>query len=100
MERRFWNEDVEKLPPAALRQVENERLQAQLDYVWANSPFYQAKFGEAGITRHVLRDLADLPLLPFTEKDELRQDQQEHPPFGSSLATTSERVIRVHKTSR
>ena len=99
MERRFWNEDVEKLPPAALRQVENERLQAQLDYVWANSPFYQAKFGEAGITRHVLRDLADLPLLPFTEKDELRQDQQEHPPFGSSLATTSEQVIRVHKTS-
>lgn len=99
MERRFWNEDVETLPLAALRQVENERLHAQLDYVWASSAFYQAKFAAAGVTRHALSDLADLPLLPFTEKDELRQDQQGHPPFGSSLATTPERLIRVHKTS-
>lgn len=99
MERRFWNEDLETLPAAALRELENERLQAQLDYVWANSPFYQAKFAAADVSRHALRDLADLPLLPFTEKDELRQDQQAHPPFGSYLATTPERLIRVHKTS-
>ena len=99
MERRFWNEDLETLPAAALRELENERLQAQLDYVWANSPFYQAKFAAADVSRHALRDLADLPMLPFTEKDELRQDQQAHPPFGSYLATTPERLIRVHKTS-
>ncbi len=99
MERHFWNEEIETLPAAALHQLENERLHAQLDYIWASSPFYRAKFAEAGVTRHALRDLTDLPLLPFTEKDELRQNQQEHPPFGSSLATTSERVIRVHKTS-
>ncbi len=99
MERRFWNEDIETLPRAALRQVENARLLAQLDYVWATSPFYQAKFSSAGVKRHAIRDLADLPLLPFTEKDELRQNQQEHPPFGSYLATPPERLIRVHKTS-
>jgi phenylacetate-CoA ligase len=99
MERRFWNEDIETLPPAALRQVENARLHIQLEYVWATSPFYQAKFSSAGVKRHALRDLADLPLLPFTEKDEIRQNQQEHPPFGSYLATAPERLIRVHKTS-
>ena len=99
MERHFWNEDIETLPRAALRQVENARLLAQLDYVWATSPFYQAKFSSAGVKRQAIRDLADLPLLPFTEKDELRQNQQEHPPFGSYLATTPERLIRVHKTS-
>jgi phenylacetate-CoA ligase len=99
MERRFWNEDIETLPGAALRQVENERLHAQLEYVWTSSPFYQAKFAAAGVKRPAPGDLADLPLLPFTEKDEVRQDQQEHPPFGSSLATPPERLIRVHKTS-
>src|SRR5215469_13981816 len=99
MERRFWNEDIETLPRAALRQVENAHLLAQLDYVWATSPFYQAKFSSAGVKRQAIRDLADLPLLPFTEKDEIRQNQQEHPPFGNYLATTSERLIRVHKTS-
>lgn len=99
MERRFWNEDIETLPRATLRQVENARLLAQLEYVWATSPFYQAKFSSAGVKRQAIRDLADLPLLPFTEKDELRQNQQEHPPFGSYLATTPERLVRVHKTS-
>lgn len=99
MERRLWNEDIETLPPAALRQLEIARLQAQLDYVWVSSPFYQAKFSSANVERNAIRDLADLPLLPFTEKDEIRQNQQEHPPLGSYLATAPERLIRVHKTS-
>ena len=99
MKRRFWNEDIETLPPAALRKLENARLQTQLEYVWASSLFYQAKFSSVGVKRTALRDLADLPLLPFTEKDEIRQNQQEHPPFGSYLATAPERLIRVHKTS-
>src|SRR6266436_10185229 len=99
MKRRFWNGDIETLPPAALRQLENARLQAQLDYVWASSLFYQAKFSSAGVKRNALRDLADLPLLPFTEKDEIRQNQQEHPPYGSYLAANQEQLIRVHQTS-
>ena len=77
MTRRFWNEDVETLPPAALRKLENARLQTQLEYVWASSLFYQAKFSSVGVKRTAIRDLADLPLLPFTEKDEIRQNQQE-----------------------
>src|SRR5258708_35176993 len=100
MQRPFWNGDIETLPPAALRQLENARLQAQLEYVWASSPFYQAKFSSAGVKRNAMRDLAVLPLLPFTEKDEIRQNHQEHPPFGSNLATTPEPLIAVHQPSR
>jgi phenylacetate-CoA ligase len=99
MERLYWNEDIETMQPAALRRLENECLQTQLDYVWSCSAFYKARFAEAGIKRGDIRDLADLPLLPFTEKDECRRDQQEHPPFGSYLATNQEQVIRAHKTS-
>ncbi len=99
MESRFWNEDIETLPREALRQLENTRLLAQLEYVWATSPFYQAKFAAANVKRQAIRDVADLPLLPFTEKDEIRQNQHEHPPFGNYLATTQERLVRVHKTS-
>ncbi len=99
MEHRYWNEEIETLAPAALRQLENSCLRTQLDYVWASSPFYQAKFCAAGVARSSIRDLADLTLLPFTEKDEIRLDQQEHPPFGSNLATTPQRLIRVHRTS-
>lgn len=99
MERRFWDEAIETMQPAALRRLENERLQAQLDLVWARSRFYQAKFAGADVRRAAIRDLADLPLLPFTEKDECRRDQAEHPPFGSYLAAAPEQIIRAHKTS-
>src|SRR5205807_1083209 len=99
MERLYWNADIETMQPAALQRLENEYLQTQLDYIWARSAFYQGKFAEAGVKREVIRDVADLPLLPFTEKDECRRSQQEHPPFGNYLATSQEQVIRVHKTS-
>jgi phenylacetate-CoA ligase len=99
MERLYWNEDMETMQPARLRQLENESLRTQLDYVWQCSAFYQARFAEAGVKRADIRDVADLPLLPFTEKDECRRSQQEHPPFGNYLASSQEQVIRVHKTS-
>ena len=99
VERRYWDEDIETMPPAALRQLENEYLRTQLDYVWAHSAFYQARFAEAGVKREAIRGLNDLPLLPFTEKHECLRSQQEHPPFGNYLATSQEQVMRVHKTS-
>ena len=99
MERPYWNEDIETMQPAALQQLENEYLRTQLDYIWAYSTFYQARFAEVGVKRESIRTMADLPLLPFTEKDECRRDQHEHPPFGSYLATSQEQVIRAHKTS-
>src|SRR2546430_17578196 len=99
MERLYWNEDMETMPPAVLRQLENEYLRTQLDYVWQCSAFYQARFAEAGVKRADIRDVADLPLLPFTEKDECRLSQQEQPPFGSYLASRQEQGIRVHKSS-
>jgi phenylacetate-CoA ligase len=99
MERLYWNEDMETMQPAVLRQLENEHLRTQLDYVWQCSAFYQARFAEAGVKRADIRDVADLPLLPFTEKDECRRSQHEHPPYGSYLATSQEQVIRAHKTS-
>src|SRR5436853_7863445 len=69
MERPYWNEDIETMQPAALHQLENEYLRTQLDYIWASSPFYQTRFAQAGVKREAIRTLADLPLLPFTEKD-------------------------------
>src|SRR5579884_2145196 len=98
-ERLYWNEDIETMQPAALRRLEKEYLQTQLDYVWARSPFYQKKFAEAGVKREAIRDLSNLPLLPFTEKDECRRSQQEHPPLGNYLATNQDQIIRLHKTS-
>ena len=99
MMQQYWNEEIETMPRETLRSLENTSLQNQLNYICSSSHFYTTKFAEVGVKREDIRDLADLPLLPFTEKDECRRDQQEHPPFGSYLACTQEQVMRVHKTS-
>jgi phenylacetate-CoA ligase len=92
----FWNPSVECLSRDELIAHEDAALDVQLRYIFAHSAFYKQKF--KGIDWHVAGREA-LGALPFTEKDELRASQEEFPPFGNYLATSSAQIIRVHKTS-
>jgi len=65
MERPYWNEDIETMQPAALQQLEDEYLRTQLDYIWACSAFYQARFAEAGVKRESIRTMADFATAPL-----------------------------------
>jgi phenylacetate-CoA ligase len=71
-------------------------LSEQLAYLEASSSFYAARL--RGVRQHV-RTVADLPRLPFTTKDELREGQRREPPFGPHLCAPPERLVRVHVTS-
>ena len=71
-------------------------LQQQLEYLETASPFYRERL--RGVRQHV-RGPADLPLLPFTTKEELREAQREQPPFGPQLCASPERLVRMHVTS-
>src|SRR5713226_1747268 len=46
-----------------------------------------------------LRSWTSLAELPFTTKQELVDDQAEHPPFGTNLTYPVERYVRIHQTS-
>ena len=48
------------------------RLKQALTHARENSPFYQELFQEAGTAPEQVRSPADLPLLPFTTKQDLR----------------------------
>jgi phenylacetate-CoA ligase len=71
-------------------------LQEQLAYLEASSHFYRERL--RGVRERV-RTPADLPLLPFTTKDELREGQRREPPFGPHLCAPRERLVRMHVTS-
>jgi phenylacetate-CoA ligase len=64
-------------------------LEAQLDYLEASSPFYRER----------IRGRRDLAALPLTTKDELRESQRRHPPFGEHLCAPRETLVRLHVTS-
>jgi phenylacetate-CoA ligase len=71
-------------------------LQEQLRYLESSSAFYAERL--RGVRQEVRRP-ADLPRLPFTTKEELREGQRAEPPFGPHLCAPPERLARMHVTS-
>ncbi len=91
-----------KIETASLKEIQKlqqVQLARQLDYLFARSLFYQAKFRGAGIRRKDYRKLRDLTRFPFTSKEELRESQAAHPPLGSYIAADWRDVIRVHSST-
>jgi phenylacetate-CoA ligase len=96
---RYLEPDLETAARPMLTALQEERLRAQVRHAYERSPFYRQKLEAAGVTPAEVRTLADLPRLPFTTKDELKQDQADHPRWGTLLAVPFEECLRVHMTS-
>jgi len=90
----IYDMEKETLPREELEQLQLRRLQAQVERVFANVPFYRKQFEERGITPKDIRSLDDIALLPFTYKQDLRN----HYPFGL-FAVPREHIVRLHASS-
>jgi phenylacetate-CoA ligase len=98
---KFWNTEIETMQTEELiEKIHFPLLRQQLDFAYKNSQFYQKKFDEFGIkSGDFWSSDFELGKIPFSEKKEIMDDQEEYPPFGSLLAVPSEKLIRVHRTS-
>src|SRR5262245_61397035 len=85
---------IEALPRDQLRALQDERLRHIVGYVYERVQFYREQFTTAGLKPADIRSIEDLPKLPFTQK----QDLKDQYPFGL-LAVPREEVIRVHASS-
>ncbi len=90
---------VETASADEVRALQDRKLRGQMAYLKAHSPFAAAKLAEAGAAFDDIRSVDDLAGLPFTTKQELRDSQRRHPPFGSHAAATREQIVRVHASS-
>src|SRR5688572_18393331 len=90
-DRSYIRDPVETLPRAELEKLQIQRLQSGIDRVSKCVPFYRDKLRAAGVTAECIRSRADLARLPFTTKDDLR-DQY---PFGL-VAVPKRELVRVH----
>ena len=95
----YYNEKMETIDQERLRSLQENKLKRQLKYIWKNSPFYQKKFKESGLSPGDFKTLEDLKKFPFTTKDELRVSQSQHPPLGDHRAAPMEKIIRIHSSS-
>jgi phenylacetate-CoA ligase len=89
----IWDQ-IETVSPQELKKLQLQRLILGVDRLSKNVPFYTEKLRQYGVTPDSVRSLEDLALLPFTTKQDLRDNY----PFGV-LAVPMKEVIRVHASS-
>lgn len=90
----IWNEHFECMDRERLSIVQSERLCQMVERVYYNVPFYRKKMQELGMEPGDVRGIEDLHKLPFTTKQDLRDNY----PFGLFAAPMSD-VVRVHASS-
>ncbi|MFW6226682.1 MAG: phenylacetate--CoA ligase family protein [Bacteroidota bacterium] len=90
----IWNEYHECMSRDQLAVLQGERLREMVERIYFNVPFYRNKLQLAGIEPGDVKDITDLKNLPFTGKQDLRDNY----PFGLFAAPRSE-VVRLHASS-
>ena len=90
----IWEPEYECLDRESMRRLQLRRLQAAVARAYEHVPFYRQRFDEAGMKPDRIRSLADLSRMPFTVKDDLRDNY----PFGM-FAVPMREVVRVHSSS-
>ena len=85
---------VETLSRDEMAALQTERLRSCVARVAANVPFYREKLGAAGSGPENLRSPEDLAQLPFTFKQDLRDNY----PHGL-FAVPMDDVVRLHASS-
>ncbi len=90
----IYNEEFETLPREAVEALQLKRLQQVVSRVYHTVGFYKKAFDNAGVAPEDVRSLDDLRRLPFTVKQDLRDNY----PFGLfSVPMTS--IVRLHASS-
>jgi phenylacetate-CoA ligase len=75
------------------------RLRPAIDLLLAQNPFYRDKLEQAGLTSGSDLTAETFLNVPFTTKEELSSDQDEHPPYGRNLTYPLTDYTRLHQTS-
>lgn len=90
----MYNREAETMPREQLVKLQSERLCEVVRRVYNNVPFYRAQFNEIGLKPEDIRSIDDIAKLPFTEKQDLRDNY----PYGL-FAVPMEDIIRLHASS-
>ena len=89
----YFNPELETMSRDELEALQLERLQKTVRHCM-NAEFYRKRFAELGITPDDIRTLDDVRKLPFTSKEDLRENY----PFGLACVPMRD-CTRLHSSS-
>ncbi len=90
----IWNEKIECASREEMKAVQSERLKDTVARIYHNVPAYRKKMQDAGLVPGDIKSVDDLAKLPFTVKQDLRDNY----PFGMFTVPMSE-IVRLHASS-
>ena len=90
----IWDRSAECMSRDEIHSVQETRLRALVSRVYSDVPFYREKMQNLHVTPGDIHGTEDLPKLPFTVKDDLRDNY----PFGL-FAVPQSQIVRIHASS-
>lgn len=90
----IWNKSKECMSRDEMTDLQGKRLHKLVELVYHHVPFYRAKLQAMDITPDDIRTIEDIVRLPFTTKQDLRDNY----PFDLQAAAQSE-IVRIHASS-
>ena len=90
----IWNRHFECMDRDGIKHVQSERLRETVERAYFNVPYFRNKMQEAGLGPESITTIDDLSKLPFTSKQDLRDNY----PFGLFAVPMSE-IVRIHASS-
>ena len=88
-----WQPEIEKMPREQLRELQVKKLKESIN-VALKSPFYKKRLGDLGITADSIQTPEDIRKIPFTTKQDLRDNY----PYGL-VGGNLDDAVRIHSTS-
>jgi len=90
----IFNPEYECMEVTARKKLQLAALKNLVEMIYCKVPFYKKKIEEAGITPGDIHNITDIEKLPFTTKDNLRENY----PHGLR-ACPQDRIVEVHMSS-
>lgn len=90
----MFQPEIETMSREDIRALQLEKLKKQVAYAYNNVAWYRDKMDASGVSPDAIKTLEDVRLLPFTDKQVLRDTY----PFGL-FAVPMNKVARLHASS-
>lgn len=95
----FYNHKIETVSRGDLATLQLVKLKWQVDRCYHRSKFYRERFDAAGISPGDVKTLDDIRKLPFVYKEELRNEQAQHPFLGRFTVAPQAEFREVHPST-
>ena len=95
----YWFPHRETMDPQERDAAVLVRLREVMEYAYAHSGFYKNKWDQAGLKPADITSFEAFEQVPVVTKQELRESQAEHPPFGDYTCIDDAEIHHIHGTS-